>query len=344
MTTILRNELVLVTDGGTLQHRSADGVTLIEWKPLDGNNFNRPRGMCIGGTGETYVCMDRISSLIPPGGGPTTGQPGIIKFSANFATQTYWNNPSTMFMSGGGPAPYQERWPMDIDELPDGTFIVIAHERSNTAPTTPVDQRRQVALYHMAANGTLITIWHNILCDFDSFNGIGTFIPLRVSRDCVDPNIVWYTHTSQSLFKFNLTTGIGTRWKTINRLLPFDFGDLAPLPGGGVLVAMTRGPSTGTFNNPFSVPSSWIFGVTATNHTRNTFGPQWAITPKSGLSPTTFFGDEGTQYQHTPENKYYFDEYVMTDGAVVTQRIVQQPGISANNNQAVHGMDVYFDT
>lgn len=344
MTAIIAGEVVLVTDGGTLQHRSADGATVVEWKSLDGFNFNRPRGMCISTVGETYVCMDRISALIPPEGGGTTGRPGIIKFSTDFATQTYWNNPSTMFMSSGGASPYTERYPMDIDQLRDGTFIVIVFERNPTAPFTPLFERNQVALYHMATDGTIITIWHTVLSDYDSFNGIGNFIPLRVSRDCLDPNIVWYTHSSQSIFRFNLTTGTATRWKTINRRLPFDFGDLVALPAGGVLVAMTRTVSTGTTNNPFSIPTSWSFGTTSTNHTRNTFGPQWAITPKSGRNPATFFGDEGTQYQHTPENKYYYDEYSMTDGAVVAQRILQPVGISTSNNQTLRGIDVFYDT
>lgn len=339
MTMIAAGDLVFVTNGGTLQHRSPDGGTLIEWKILDPNRFNRPYGMCVSAAGESYVCMDRIDNLTRPEGGPGNGAPGIIKFSADFTIQTWWNNPSTMFMQNSGPAPYTERHPLGIDQLPDGTFIVIVYEFNSTAPSTPIDQRRQVALYNLAADGTLITIWHGILVDYVNFEGIGTFAVMRVARDCQDPNIVWYSHSSQSLFKFNLTTGIGTRFLSINRLLPFEFGDMAPLPGGGVIAAMTRGFVTiSTSNNPFSV------GSTVGNHQGNTFGPARAVVQKAGLSPATFFADEGGFYQHVPENKIYFGEYSMTDGSVVAERIVQQAGINSSNNQPVTGMDVFADT
>lgn len=305
MTLVARGDLIMGSrSDGIFQHRGPDG-TLIDSFQGDLGHFNRVRGVGLDTDGNSYFCMERIDGAKRPGATSARGRQGIIRqdntFTNNAANQIDWGT----FDYGTQSATSNVFEPMDIVQLHDGTFVALMHMQYNVVANRPGGHFAWMGLWHLDADGAIITRWDNVNTDFDGLNGV---FDGRIAADCADANIVYYTHYSQTIFRFNISTGVNIApFKQLrDARLPFTFGDLQVLAGGTIVVAMSEGfrSGFGTWATP---------GLTSAEN--NTAGPREAITMRS--NGTSFFADQGF-YARNPGNVYHIKEHSLATGLVVS--------------------------
>lgn len=336
MASIGKGDLIVVSGWGYLHHKTPNGVH-IETFVLD--DFSQPWGVKFGPGGKVYVAMDEIWLALYPGETFGSGYPGILVFESNLAGMLirteYEGDPNT----GGGTIfnAFGEWGFFDSDEdiprdicFANGKMYVLGYAFRHLNPTSPVYKRDTLAITEYDMSGTLLNRWEPDV-DYDGWNGV---FRGRIAADC--DGILYYTHYSQSIFRFDPVTGLNlTPLAVIDRRLPFQFGSMRLIKnaeGGTEMIVALSEWFTSFFQGPFATGSP----------TYSPGGPRQGIALHS--DKTTFWADDNDRRRpDSPPTaqRYRLFRFGLAAGADVASTTVGDGTSSMDTTFAA--MDSKFD-